>query len=79
MLPRIVLAHFAGALVDRWNRKAVMIVADSLIALATLVLMFLFVTGRESLWAVYFILLIRAAGDAFHKPAQSASISLMVP
>ncbi len=79
MLPNILLALFAGGLVDRWNRKAVMIVADSLIALATLVLMFLFATGGESIWAVYTILLIRSAGGAFHSPAQSASISLMVP
>lgn len=79
MLPRILLAPFAGALVDRWNRKTVMIVADSLIALATLVLMVLFATGGESIWAVYAILLLRAAGGAFHYPAQTASISLMVP
>lgn len=79
MLPRILIAPFAGALVDRWNRKAVMIVADSLIALATLMLMFLFATGNESVWAVYIILLVRAAGGAFHSPAESASVSLMVP
>jgi len=36
MLPRILLGPFAGALVDRWNRKAVIIVADSLIAIATI-------------------------------------------
>ncbi len=79
MLPRILIAPFAGALVDRWNRKAVMIVADSLIALATLVLMLLFAFGWESIWAVYIILLIRAVGSAFHSPAESASVSLMVP
>jgi DHA3 family macrolide efflux protein-like MFS transporter len=65
--------------VDRWNRKAVMIVADSLIALATLALMILFAVGRESIWAVYVILLVRAAGSAFHSPAEQASVSLMVP
>ena len=79
LLPRILLAPFAGALVDRWNRKAVMIVADSLIALATLGLMILFAIGRESIWAVYVILLVRAAGSAFHSPAEQASVSLMVP
>ncbi len=78
-LPRVLLSPFAGALVDRWNRKTVMIVADSLIALATLVLMFLFALGQESIWVVYFILLIRAAGSAFHSPAEQASVSLMVP
>lgn len=79
MLPQIVLGPFVGTLIDRWNRKAVMIVADSLIALATLVLIFLFATGRESVWAVYAILFIRAAGGAFHYPAMQATTSLMVP
>lgn len=79
MLPQIFLAPFSGALVDRWNRKAVMIVADSLIALATLGLIFIFATGRESILAVYAILFIRSAGGAFHFPAMAASTSLMVP
>jgi MFS transporter, DHA3 family, macrolide efflux protein len=79
MLPRILLAPFAGALVDRWNRRTTMIVADSLIALATLILMILFATSRESVWAIYFILFIRSAGGAFHSPSWDASISLMVP
>jgi len=79
ILPRILLAPFAGTLVDRWNRKTVMIVADGVIALATLALMFLFWVELESIWAVYVILFIRAAGGAFHSPAESASISLMVP
>ncbi|HZU87509.1 MAG TPA: MFS transporter, partial [Anaerolineaceae bacterium] len=78
-LPRILLQPFAGALVDRWNRKVVMIVADSIIALATLVLMFLFAIGQESVLAVYVIVLVRAAGGAFHSPAESACIVLMVP
>ena len=79
MLPQIFLAPFAGALIDRWNRKAVMIVADSLIALATLVLIYIFAIGRESILAVYIILLIRSAGGSFHYPAMQASTSLMVP
>jgi DHA3 family macrolide efflux protein-like MFS transporter len=78
-LPEIFLLPFSGALVDRWNRKTVMIVADSLIALATLMLIFLFVAGRESVWAVYGILFIRTAGATFHYPAEIASITLMVP
>ncbi len=70
LLPRILLAPFAGTLVDRLNRRVVMIVADAVIALATLVLVLLFALGLESLWAVYIVLLIRAAGSAFHYPAE---------
>ena len=79
ILPQILLSPFAGALVDRWSRKAVMIVADGVIALATLVLIFLFAENRVTLLAVYAVLLIRSSGGAFHAPAESASISLMVP
>ncbi len=79
MLPQIVLGPFVGTLIDRWNRKAVMIVADSLIAMATLVLIYLFAVGRESVLAVYLILLFRSAGGAFHYPSVQASTSLMVP
>jgi DHA3 family macrolide efflux protein-like MFS transporter len=79
MLPQIFLGPFAGTFIDRWNRKTVMIVADSLIALATLVLIYLFIIGRQSIWAIYAILLIRSAGGSFHYPALQASTSLMVP
>ena len=79
MLPQIFLAPFAGTWVDRWNRKAVMIVADSLIALSTVVLIYFFAVGRESVLAVYVILLVRSSGGAFHYPSMQSSTSLMVP
>ncbi|MGE5580659.1 MAG: MFS transporter [Bacillota bacterium] len=79
MLPQIVLSPFAGALVDRWNRRIVMMVADSAIAVLTLGLSFLFYTGQVQVWHIYVIMLLRSAGGAFHWPAMQASTSLMVP
>lgn len=79
MLPQIVLGPFAGALVDRWNRRLIMIVADASIALFTLLLAWLFATGRVQIWHVYAIMAVRALGTAFHFPAMSASTPLMVP
>ncbi len=79
MLPQIILGPFAGALVDRWNRRLVMMAADGVIALATLVLAGLFLAGRAQTWHIYLILLIRSLGGAFHWPAMSASTTLMVP
>ncbi len=79
MLPQIFLGPFTGALIDRWNRKIVMIVADGAIAASTLALIGLFAAGKETLAAVYFILLIRSLGGSFHYPAMTASTSLMVP
>jgi len=79
MLPQIVLGPFAGALVDRWNRRTIMIVADGTIALFSLLLAWLFATGRVEIWHVYVIMAIRSLGGAFHFPAMSASTPLMVP
>jgi DHA3 family macrolide efflux protein-like MFS transporter len=79
VLPSVILGPFAGALVDRWNRKLTMIISDGVIALATLLLAFLFAIGKIQIWHVYAILFIRSVGGIFQSPAMSASITLMVP
>jgi len=79
LLPQIVLGPFVGALVDRWNRRLIMIVADTSIALCTAGLMLLFALGKVEVWHIYAISLLRSLGGAFHYPAMSASTSLMVP
>jgi len=78
-IPQIILGPFAGALVDRWNRRWTMIVADGLIALATLALVGLFWTGAVEVWHIYILLFFRSAAGGFHWPAMQASTSLMVP
>lgn len=79
LLPQIFLSPVAGALVDRWNRRTVMLLADGGIALVTLGLIGLFAAGIIQVGHVYAVLLIRSAGGAFHWPAMRASTSLMVP
>jgi len=78
-LPQVFLNPFAGALIDRWNRRVVMVVADSLIALATVGAAVLFALDLVEVWHIYLLILIRAAGGTFHWPAMSASTTLMVP
>lgn len=78
-LPRVFLGPFAGALVDRWNRKLTMIVSDGVIALATIVLSVLFATNHIQLWHIYAMLFIRSVGGIFQGPAMTASIALMIP
>jgi DHA3 family macrolide efflux protein-like MFS transporter len=79
IIPEVVLSPFAGALVDRWNRKRVMIIADGIIAGVTLLLALLFWAGLIQPWHVYLAMFLRALGGAFHFPAVQASTSLMVP
>ncbi len=79
LLPQIVIGPVAGALVDRWNRRVVMIVADSAIALATALLAVLYALDVVQVWHIYLLMFVRAVGGAFHWPAMQASTSLMVP
>jgi MFS transporter, DHA3 family, macrolide efflux protein len=79
LLPQILLAPYAGALVDRWSRKKIMIAADLGIAFATLILIVLFWLNLAGIWAIFLILILRSAGSAFHWPAMQATTTLMVP
>ncbi|NIN65376.1 MAG: MFS transporter, partial [Anaerolineae bacterium] len=79
ILPEIFLSPIAGAYVDRWNRRAVMILADGTIGLASLWLAYIFWTESIAVWHVYLVLFVRALGGSFHWPAMQASTSLMVP
>ena len=78
-LPSIVLGPFAGALIDRWNRKDMMIVADGFTALFTLVLAYLYWTGQVVTWHIYGLMFLRSLCGTFHMPTFIASTSLMVP
>jgi MFS transporter, DHA3 family, macrolide efflux protein len=79
MLPQVFLGPFVGALVDRLNRRRVMIVADSLIALFSAGLATLAWLGVLEIWHVYVIMFIRSLGGTFHYAAMQSSTSLMVP
>lgn len=79
MVPMVVIGPFAGALVDRWDRRRTMMAADGAIALATLGLAYLFAVGAVRVWHIYAIMFIRSTAGGFHWPAMQASTSLMVP
>lgn len=79
MLPQIVLGPFVGVLIDRWNRRLIMLVADSATAAATILLIILFATGTAQIWHIYLIMFVRSLGGTFHFNAMSSSTSLMVP
>ncbi len=79
LLPQVFLSPFAGAYVDRLDRKKVMLLADLLTALGTLLLMVLFIVQSIALWHIFIIMFFRSAMQAFHWPAMQASTALMVP
>lgn len=79
MLPQSVIGPFTGALIDRWNRRLVMMLADTFIALCTLLLAILFWLDIAHLWHIFALLALRSVGSAFHMPAMQASVPLLAP
>lgn len=77
--PAVLLSPIAGALVDRWNRKVVMVLSDAAAGAATLSLLVLHLTGHLELRYVYAAAALAGALESFQFPAYSAAISTVVP
>jgi len=77
--PQVILTPFAGAFVDRWNRKKLIGMVDFFQAIATVVLILLFWFSSVTYWYVLALLTLRGIFQAFHLPTISAIIPLMVP
>jgi MFS family permease len=78
-VPALLLAPFAGALVDRWDRRKVMIAADALAAFTVLGLGVLLYLDALKLWQIYVAAGLQAISTGFQVPAYMASIPLLVP
>jgi len=65
--------------VDRWNRKLVMAISDTLAGIGTLMMLVMLSIGRLELWHLYLAAVLNGIGGAFQWPAYSAAISMMVP
>jgi DHA3 family macrolide efflux protein-like MFS transporter len=78
-LPQIVISLFAGVWADRYNRKHLIIFADLLIALTTLILAIFFFLGFKYLWLLFLASGIRSLGAGIQTPAVNALIPQIVP
>jgi DHA3 family macrolide efflux protein-like MFS transporter len=78
-LPQAIVSIFAGVWADRVNRKVMIILSDSTIALATLVLAFFMLSGVDDLWLVFLVMAVRSVGAGIQMPAISALIPQIVP
>ncbi|NJN79577.1 MAG: MFS transporter [Anaerolineales bacterium] len=78
-LPVVMFSLFAGALVDRLNRRWVMILMDVGAALSTLIVFLLYVSGNLEVWHIYVSSFFASLFNTFQLPAFNASITMLVP
>ncbi len=77
--PFLLISPIAGVMVDRHNRKVMMMLSDLAAGLATLALLALQAWGRLEIWHVYVAMIFEGLGNAFQWPAYSAAITTMIP
>lgn len=77
--PILLLSPLAGALVDRWNRKLILIVSDLAAGLSTIAIFALYVTGHLQIWHLYVAAAFAGAFQAFQFPAYSAAVTMILP
>jgi len=78
-IPQIFLSPFAGVWADRFDRKKMIIIADSAIAIVSMVAAAVFAIGYQEIWILFGVSILRSLGQAVHSPAVSASYPKMVP
>jgi MFS family permease len=77
--PRVIMSPLAGAAVDRFSRKKILILADAGVAASTLGIMALFFTDNLAIWHIYVLLALGGTFGALQWPAFSAATTLLVP
>lgn len=78
-LPQAVVSIFGGVWADRLNRKFLIIAADASIAVTTLALALLMLSGTDDLWLIYAALAIRSVGAGIQMPAVTSLLPQLVP
>lgn len=78
-LPQIAVSIFAGVWADRYSRKLLIIFADAMTALSTLVLAILFLMGYQDIWLMFIVSGVRSLGAGIQTPAVNALLPQIVP
>lgn len=79
LVPLSLTAPIAGTLIDRWDRRKVMIYADLVAGADTIVVAALLFSGQLEVWHIYIAAIVNSVANAFQTPSYQATITAMVP
>jgi MFS family permease len=79
ILPIIVFSLISGPVADSFNRRQILFITQTLLALIAMALALLTFTGQITLWQIYALTALQAAAIAFDMPARQAMIPNLVP
>lgn len=79
VLPLGITSLVVGPLVDRWNRRTTMLLANTAASASTLVIAILYFADALAIWQLYVVLTINGMANAFILPSLESSVPMMVP
>jgi MFS family permease len=79
LLPSIIITPISGVIVDRFNRKVLMMLGDTVAVLTTIIILFLYLSNNLQIWHFYITGAIVGTFNQFQSLAYSSSVSLMIP
>jgi MFS family permease len=79
ILPIIGFSLIGGAIADRLDRRRVIFITQSIMALSALALAWFTLQGQITLWHIYLLTAVQAAAAAFDSPARQALVPNLVP
>ncbi len=77
--PYVMMSIFAGAVSDKWNKKTIMLVCDSLAALCTVLVLILFKTGSLEVWHLYVLNALNGLMNTIQQPASDVAATMLTP
>lgn len=78
-LPQMLISFFSGTLIDKYNRKNILIISDTIIAISTFLLAILFFLGEKNYNLLFIVLIIRSLGTGIQTPTVNTIIPQIVP
>jgi MFS family permease len=78
-LPGMLAGSLAGVIVDRWDRRRVMILSDAGQAIGSVLLMVSFLSGHFEIWHLYAVAFLQGVFATFQGPAERAAMTMLIP
>ncbi|WP_371806529.1 MFS transporter [Candidatus Lokiarchaeum ossiferum] len=78
-LPQIIIYPIAGVIADKFNKKRIILISDSMQALLTLILILFLVYMDFRLWQFYIFNFLRTVCQVFHNSVSYTLIPIFVP
>jgi DHA3 family macrolide efflux protein-like MFS transporter len=78
-LSSVLISPVAGIIVDRWNRKLLLVASDAVAGFSTLIILLLYLTNNLQIWHIYITSTLNGAFGCLQLLTYSASVSLLVP